>query len=497
MSSTSFWHSLRRSPAVLAALLLFLAVESTAVASLGTPLLPLIEDAYQVSLASSQWTLTVTLLIGAVATPLMGRLGDGKLRRQTVIGGVVVMFAGCLFSALPAGFAMFIVGRGLQGVGFGLIPLATVIARDNLSVVRSRSTISLIGITTAAGVGIGYPLVGLLAQYLGLAAPFWFVTALTALVLVAAAVVLPESPPRMTHIDFLGAALLGLGLTSLLLALAEGPRWGWTSAPILAAAGGSVAMLGIWVGWELHVVQPLIELRLLRLRSVQAANVTAFLVAVGFYPLLPLVVRFVQTPAGLGYGFAASVVTAGLMLTPFSLASVAASRFATWESARWSSELVVAASCIVLICATMQFLLTRSSYWDIVSVMALTGFGVGCVYAVNPMQITGAVPAAETGGAISFYQVVRAVAYALGSALSATVLELYIFPGQNSPTNAGYSTAAMVCTAILIVALLASSLFAAFRERPARLLASAEHAWKRSMCRPTQRPLPGKADTVG
>src|SRR5215469_16426478 len=134
MLSASFWHNLRRSPALLAALLLFLAVESTAVASLGTPLLSMIENAYQVSLAASQWTLTVTLLIGAVATPLMGRLGDGKLRRQTVIGGVVIMFAGCLLSALPAGFAMFIVGRGLQGAGFGLIPLATVIARDNLSV---------------------------------------------------------------------------------------------------------------------------------------------------------------------------------------------------------------------------------------------------------------------------------------------------------------------------------------------------------------------------
>jgi predicted MFS family arabinose efflux permease len=53
----------------------------------------------------------------------MGRLGDGKLRRQTVIGVMVVMFTGCLLSAVPAGFAMFIVGRGLQGAGFGLVPL--------------------------------------------------------------------------------------------------------------------------------------------------------------------------------------------------------------------------------------------------------------------------------------------------------------------------------------------------------------------------------------
>ena len=54
--------------------------------------------------------------------------------------------------------------------------------------------------------------------------------------------------------------------------------------------------------------------------------------------------------------------------------------------------------------------------------MALDGPGVGSVYAVNPLQITGGVPAAETGSAISFYQLVRTVAYALASTLSATVL---------------------------------------------------------------------------
>ena len=96
----------RASPGLLAAVLVFLAVESTAVASLGTPLLPTVQQAEHVSLAASQWALTVTLLTGAVTTPLMGRLGDGRLRRRTIIGAVAVMLAGCVLSALPAGFAV-------------------------------------------------------------------------------------------------------------------------------------------------------------------------------------------------------------------------------------------------------------------------------------------------------------------------------------------------------------------------------------------------------
>ena len=177
-------------------MLVFLAVQSTAVASLGTPLLPTVQRAERVSLAASQWTLTITLLAGAVATPLMGRLGDGRLRRRTTVGAVAVMLAGCVLSALPAGFGVFLAGRALQGAGLGLVPLATAVARDDLPAARSRSTIVLIGVTTAAGIGLGYPLVGLLAQGLGLYAPFWFAAGLSAVALAAALVVLPDSPAR-------------------------------------------------------------------------------------------------------------------------------------------------------------------------------------------------------------------------------------------------------------------------------------------------------------
>jgi len=142
---------------------------------------------------------------------------------------------------------------------------------------------------------------------------------------------------------------------------------------------------------------------------VLAANVTAFLVAVGFYPLASLTVRFAQTPPAAGYGLGAPVVVAALMLTPFSLASFAASKFAARAARRTSAELVVALSCLALIASTALFAVARGSYPGLVAVMALSGLGVGAVYAVNPLQITGGVPAAETGSAISFYQLARTV----------------------------------------------------------------------------------------
>jgi MFS family permease len=451
--------SRRVSPRLLAAVLVFLAVESTAVASLGTPLLPTVQRVERVSLAASQWTLTITLLAGAVATPLMGRLGDGRLRRRTTVGAVAVMLAGCLLSAFPAGFGVFLAGRALQGAGLGLVPLATAVARDDLPAARSKSAIVLIGVTTAAGIGIGYPLVGLLAQGLGLYAPFWFAAGLSALALAAALLALPDSPARPPRVDVAGALLLGAGIAGLLLVLTQGPAWGWASAATLAGAVVSAALLAAWAGWELRARHPLIELRLLRRRAVLAANLTAFLIAVGFYPLASLAVRFAQTPTAAGYGLGAPVVVAAALLTPFSLTSFAASRFAARAARRTSAELVVAVSCVPLIASMVLFLFARDSYPGLVVVMALAGLGVGSAYAVNPLQITGGVPAAETGSAISFYQLVRTVAYAIASALSATVLVLATPAGQRLPANAGYSTAALVSTVVLVAALLVSIVF--------------------------------------
>ena len=446
-------------PRLLAAVLVFLAVQSTAVASLGTPLLPTVQHVERVSLAASQWTLTITLLAGAVATPLMGRLGDGRLRRLTTVGAVAVMLAGCVLSAIPAGFAAFLTGRALQGAGLGLVPLATAVARDDLPADRSRSAIVLIGVTTAAGIGIGYPLVGLLAQLLGLYAPFWFAAGLSALALVAALALLPDSPDRPARVDVLGAILLGAGIAGLLLILAQGPAWGWTSAATLGGAVASVALLAVWIGWEQHVRHPLIDLRLLSRRPVLAANLTVFLIAIGFYPLMSLAVRFAQTPPAAGYGLGAPVVVAAALLTPFSLASFAASRFAARVARRTSAELVVAVSCVLLIASMVLFLVARDSYLGLVVVMAACGLGVGSVYAVNPLQITGGVPAAETGSAISFYQLVRTVAYAIASALSATVLVLATPAGQPFPSDAGYRAAALVSVAVLVAALAVSIVF--------------------------------------
>jgi MFS family permease len=476
-----------RGDAWLTAVLVFLAAVSSAVASLGAPLLPTIVAVDHVSLSDSQWALTISLLVGAIATPLLGRLGDGRHRRATTLATVAAVSMGCLLSALPFGFGVLLMGRALQGVGLALAPLATAVARENLPKERSRRAIVAVGITTAAGVGAGYPLAGLFAQEFSLNAAFAAGAVLSLVGLVAAAAVLPASPHRTRPIDLTGAVILAAGIASLLLAIAQGPSWGWASSKTVAAATVAVGALAGWVIWELHTPGPLVQLRLLARRSVLVGNLSCLLVALGFYPLVSLVVRYVQTPPATGYGFGASALVAGVMLTPFSVGTLAARRPAMALAKATSAEWVIAAASLILGAGQTLFLVDRFGYPGVVASMALTGVGVGAVFAVNPIQIVDGVPADETGSAISFYQVVKTVGYSVASALSATVLVAYLHQGRHFPANAGYSAASLVDLGVLACTLVVGVVLGL---RPARRAAPAKPLRLRGTPSVPQSPSP-------
>jgi MFS family permease len=432
--------------------LVFLGMVVAIVSSLGAPMIPTIAAAHRVSLPDAQWSLTITLLVGALATPTMGRLGDGPHRRAVILASLGAITAGCMLAALPLGFRMLLVGRALQGTGMGLTPLAMAAARDALAGERQRSTVALLSITTIAGVGLGYPLTGLVADHFGFEGAFWFGAIVSGATLVTAAIVLPKSSARRApRLDVAGALLLAASLTALLLALSRGEQWGWTSARTLTLFPLSLALAAAWIVHELHTAHPLVDLRLVRSASVLAADATALTAGIGMYLLLATIVRFVQTPPAAGYGFGASVVVAGLVLLPVSMASIASSRFATFIGRRLDPLLVLPIGCVIFVVAMLAFALERSALWQVFVVMTIAGLGVGCTFAAMPGLIVHSVPPHETGSAMSFNQVLRYVGYSTGSALSATILEIHTPPGAALPTDAGYGASAYVGCGLWIV----------------------------------------------
>jgi len=450
--ASSSWRERALVP-VLVSLCMLVAI----ISSLGAPLIPTIADVDHVSAGDAQWSLTVTMLVGAVATPTMGRLGDGPHRKRVILVGLGVVLAGSLLAALPLGFPCLIAGRAFQGVGMGLVPLAIATARESVPAPRARSALATLSLTTAAGVGIGYPLTGLLAETLGMYAGFWFAVIATSLALAGAALVLPKTPPRPAHpMDIPGALLLAFGMSGLLFALTQGEHWGWGSPRLLVLGGVSLLLLHGWVLHGLRTEHPLVDLRLIRDRTVFAAHLTTVMGGIGMYLLISLVTRYVQTPTSAGYGLGASVVVTGLILVPFSVGSLAAGRLVRVLVRTQPPVRLLPVSCLLSLAALLTFALAHGALWEIFVTMALAGLGVGMNFAVTPGLVVASVPAHETGSAMSFNQVVKYIGYSAGSALSAVILQAATAHGQSLPPESGYRTGALTGCAVWAATALAA-----------------------------------------
>ena len=436
--------------------LVYLGTVTSIVSSLGAPLVPTIARDTHVSLATAQWSLTISLLMGAVATPTLGRLGDGRHRRAAVLGALCAVLLGCVLAAVPGPFGLLLVGRGLMGVGLGLIPLTMAIARDALNGERRTRVVGLLSITAVAGIGLGYPLTGLIAERFSFRAGFVFGAVVVAVALGLAALVVPSVADRpAVRLDWVGAVLLAGGAAGVLLAIAQFESW--SGALIALVLLGSLAVLALWAWLELRTRHPLVELRLVRDRTVLTADLTGLVAGVGMYALMSMVIRFAQTPTSAGYGFGSGIVASGLLLLPLSIMSTAASRVAPALARRIGQRAVLPIGCVVFLVANLLFAVERAHLWQVAVVMAIAGLGIGCTFAALPGLIVASVPAHETGSAMSFNQVLRYVGYSAGSALSATVLEAHTPAGGQLPTGSGYTTVAVIGAVVLAVAAVVSA----------------------------------------
>lgn len=417
------------------------------ISSLGAPLVPTISTQLHTSIANAQWTLTAPLLVGAVASPLIGRLGDGPHRRTVLLANLAVVTIGGVIAALAGSLAVLVLGRALQGFGLALMPLTMASARDHLEAKKGRHIVALLSIVGAVGVGLGYPLTGLIAVRLTLSAAFWFGAAASGVMLVLAALFVPAPSPsaRARRLDLKGALLIGGGILALLLALDSGDVRGWSSPTVLGLFAASVVLLVLWTVTELRVGEPLVDLRLMRRRGVLTADVSALLLGVAMFMTSSLMVQAVQLPTGLNE----SAFIAGMTLLPMSALSAVSNRLLPMLR-RWSGPRgILVIGCTVMGAAMLFFGLTGGALWEAFVAMGVFGLGLGFTYAAMPALIVASVPVTETGSATSVYQISRYVGSAIGSGLAVALLRS--FSGTDLPDRSGYAAVAQIGAILCLV----------------------------------------------
>lgn len=427
---------------------------SSIVSSLGAPLISTVAADFHDSVSTAQWSLTVALLSGAVSSPVMGRLGDGRRRRATMIGVMVAVTLGCVIAAVASSLDVLIVGRALQGLGLGLVPLAMATAREELPKHRVGPMIAMLSVSAAAGIGAGYPISGLLADAAGLSGAFWFGAAVCAVAIACVIAVVPSSTRGAPahRLDSAGAVLLAVALIAVLVAVAQGTEWGWSSPRIIGLLVAGVVIFVAWVLQQLHSQAPLVQLRLLEHSAVLTGNVCALVLGIAMYMDLSSVTEFVQLPRSAGFGFSASAVLGGLILVPLSLVMLVSARILPTLVRHLGIRGVLALGCLVVVLGSGFFALFHGSFWEAFVMMGILGAGLGTTFAAIPGMIVQSVPAQETGSAMGFYQVVRNIGFSLGSALTASILAGHTSPATGRPTVGGYTTALWIACGVCVVA---------------------------------------------
>jgi EmrB/QacA subfamily drug resistance transporter len=425
------------------------------------PALPTLQRDLGTTTAWATWLLTGFLLVAAVATPILGKLGDQYGKERLLVISLGVFFLGCVAAIFAWNIWSLIAFRCVQGLGGAVFPLSFAIINDEFPRDKVGTGVGMISAILGIGGGLGLVLSGLLIDHLS-----WRWIFVVGAAAVGASVVLvhryvPESPIKTpSRVDVPGAILLGGTLTSFLLALTEGSSWGWTS-PAITALFALALLLGVtWVLVELRVAQPMIDMRMLTQRTVLFTNATALLAGFAMFGSFVLVPNLIELPRGLppalaglvDFGFGASPTRTGLILLPGALLGFLAGPFAGVLGRRYGSRLPLSLGMAIASVGIALLALMHDEPWQIMIGMSLMGIGVPFSFAAMAKLIVDAVKVTETGVATGMNTVMRTVGGVVGGQIGAAILTADTIGRTSIPAESAFETAFWISSAVAALA---------------------------------------------
>ena len=454
---------------------LFLALGGLAFAvlqSLVAPALPALAKDLHTGTGGISWVLTAYLLSASVLTPILSRLGDMMGKRRILLVVLAVLGVGTLLAALSTSLTMLIVARVLQGAAGGILPLSISIVRDELPRHRVGVTVGILSAIFGVGGGLGIVLAGPIVDHLSWAWLFWFPLILVVIAFAGTAFGVPESPIRTPgRIDLVGTVILSGGLVSLLLAVSKGSEWGWGSAATAALFAAGVVLLAVFLVVELRVREPLINMRLMRIRGVWTTDLVGLVFGFILFGVFILIPTLVELPVQTGYGFGKSVTGAGLFLLPAVGAMLVFAPVSGLLDRRFGPKLPLVLGALVTTVGFLVAAIDHKTSAPLIVSLVFSGAGIGFAMAAMSNAIIESVPRTHTGEATGVNTIVRTVGGSIGTAVIAAVLSSNMTP-KGLPLDAGFTDGFWVCTGVGVLAIVAALMLPSARRRREDALAA-------------------------
>ncbi len=372
---------------------------------------------------STSWAITATLLAAAVTMPVTGRLADIYGKKEVMVVSAGVLAIGSLIAALSSSLAPFLVGRALQGVAMGYIPVAISMVHQVTPPHRATGAVAAVSATLGVGGAIGLPLSAWIAEDYSWHGLFWLSTALAVVVLLLTLVVVPGAEDRHpAHLDLVGIIGLAVGLSAALIGVSKGSEWGWTTGRTLACVGGGVLVLLLWGWFEIRHHDPLVDLRTTSARPVLFTNLAALLIGFGMMAQAIVVPQLLEMPAATGYGLGQSILQAGLWMAPGGLMMMAFAPVSSRLIRTVGARITLSVGAVVIGAGYLVALVLMNAPWELMLASLIASAGVGIGYAAMPTLILANVPEAEAASSVGVNALMRSVGTTIAGAVMAAVL---------------------------------------------------------------------------
>ncbi|MEV5971006.1 MFS transporter [Streptomyces sp. NPDC051921] len=392
------------------------------------------------------WVVTAYMLASTAATPLWGKLGDQYGRKKLFQGAIVLFLIGSALCGIAQDMPQLIAFRALQGLGGGgLMVLSMAIVGDLVSPRERGRYQGLFGAVFGSTSVLGPLLGGLFTEHLSWRWVFYInlPIGIVALFVIAAVLHIPVGTTRHT-IDYLGTFLIASAATCLVLvASLGGTAWAWNSPQLIGLAVLGAVLLVWFVQVERRAAEPVLPLKLFRIRTFTLVSVITFVVGFAMFGAMTFLPTFLQVVQGVSptmSGVHMLPMVVGVFLMSTTTGQIV-SRTGHWKVFPVAGTAVTALGLLLL-----HRLTETSSTWEMSVSFFVFGAGLGLVIQVLVLVVQNAVPYQDLGVATSGATFFRSIGASFGVAVFGTIFTSGLtdkltdaLAGQEVPAGAGFT----------------------------------------------------------
>ena len=373
--------------------------------------------------ASLAWVLTGYAIVFGSLLVVAGRTADRLGSRRVFFFGLGVFCVGSLLCAIAPSVVTLVLGRVVQGVGAAtLLPASLSLLLASYSKEKRSQVVALWGGIGALAIATGPSLGALLITAFGWRAAFYVNLPVGLIAWIVGRRVLDETKGSgsTTSPDFPGVALLSGSLATLVLAITEGPTWGWSSVRVIAGFVASALLGAVFLYRSSRHEEPVLDLRLFRARSFSVANTVALLYSMGFFAMLLGNILFLTSV------WHYSILQAGLSVTPGPLVVAVVSGPAGKLAGRFGFRRVLMVGFVVFAAGLLWYVWRVGLTPNYVKVWLpgtiIVGLGIGLTFPVISAAAVSSLEAKRYAVGSAVNQTARQVGGALGVAILIVIL---------------------------------------------------------------------------